>query len=131
MGRHVFVVVGVLGPRVLAMTPLTFRLVVLALEFFQDLVYVLLKIGGQREAREVLVLSWGEDHEAAEETAVDVGADVAPVIMERPRTDGVVLGVERVGPRVPGADLIRAATVGALRAEGPRSVRIDAVVKSM
>ena len=83
---------------------------------------------GKLEARRWLVDPWEHD-KPAEQAPVDVLTDVLPMFMERPGALHAFFDVEDVGPRVARADLVRTATITALRAEGPRAVGVRAVAQ--
>ncbi len=70
-------------------------------------------------------------HEAPEQASVDAHAKASSMIMERPCANHVVGDVEGVGPNLVRTDLVGTTAVGALCAEGPRSVGVDPVAEAM
>src|SRR5438046_10105230 len=100
-------------------------------QMIQHLLDALFKPLRVREAGQVLVLVLRQDNEAAEKATVDVGSDVAAVIMERPRSDRLVRDLVRVCPYLAWTNLVRATAVVALRAERPGTVGVDTVAQSV
>src|SRR6266436_1866422 len=79
----------------------------------------------------MLVLPFRQHNEPPEEASVHVCPDVAIVVVERPHSDRLLSDFKRVRPRLAGANLVGAAAVVALRAERPRTVRINPVAQAM
>ena len=98
-------------------------------ELVDDLAHAALEALRERELGQGVVVPAREHDDAAEEAAVRVRADVAAVAVERPRAEHLAGDVEGVGPRLAGADLVRAPPVGGLGAERPGAVRVDAVLQ--
>ncbi len=108
------------------------HLVMMRLDDFVDrLEKTLVEAVGYGELRQVFAFLLRKDDQPTEEAAIDEGADVATVVVKRPRANGLLGRFVGVGPGLTGADFVRPAAVGALGAERPRSVRVDAVSQSV
>src|SRR5262250_231865 len=79
----------------------------------------------------MLMLLLPQHDEPAEQPPIHVRPDIAVVVMERPGSDRLFRYLECVRPRLARANLIRAAPVITLRAEWPRTIRINPVPKAM
>src|SRR5687767_12463706 len=69
------------------------------------------KINGAEDAPRELepawwTIAWAENNDPAEQSFVDLRKHVVSVVMERPRTDGVVGYIERIYPRLAGANRV-------------------------
>src|SRR6516164_9523660 len=86
---------------------------------------------GAGEAGQILDLLTGEDDDPAEQSAIRIRPDVAAVVVERPGAHHVIVDVVGVGPLLPRADLVRSATVPALRAHRPGAIRVDPIAEAV
>src|SRR5262245_2220333 len=102
-----------------------------AFQLLEDLLDALFEFGWIRKPGQVLMLLLPQHDEPAEQSPIHVCPDIAVVVMEGPGSDRLFRYLECVRPRLAWADLIRAAPVITLRAEGPRTIRINPVPKAM
>ena len=97
------------------------RLMIMA-NLFKHLLQPFMKMRRIRKLWEFLMLLLGQHNQTAKQTPIYEGADVAPMIMERPCASHFIDNLECVCPGLAGTDFIRPATIAGLCAERPRSV---------
>src|SRR5712691_381753 len=71
------------------------------------------------------------DNHRSEQATAYVVHQVSIVVVERPRADGVIFGIEDICPGIAGADFVASPPSGRLDAKWPRTIAVNPIVESM
>src|SRR4030095_16717810 len=100
-------------------------------QLFQHFLYALFELRRVWQSGQFPVLFFWQDNDAPEKTSVDVGTDIAAMIVEWPGSHHLICDLVGVDPCLARTNLVRATTVIALGAERPGAIGIDSVAQSV